>query len=366
MPEQTPLYDLHEELGAKITNFGGWQMPVRYSSIKKEHTFVRNKVGLFDVSHMGELFINGPEALQLLQFVTINDASKLKPGKAQYSAMCHEDGGVIDDLIIYMLDENEYMLVVNASNIEKDFNWITGQNRFDAEVQNRSSQMCLFAIQGPDSPATLQKITEADLSSIKFYTFRKGKIAGFDNIIISATGYTGEKGFEIYFNQKQADPIEIWKAIMEAGAEFDIQPCGLGARDTLRLEMGFDLYGNDITEDTNPLEARLGWLTKLDKGDFVGKKALQEIKDRGIKRKLIGFVIEERRAIPRSGYAIFDENDNETGIVTSGTRSISLNKNIGLGYVPIEQSKEGTHIYIKVRNTKAEALVTKPPFVNKK
>src|SRR5699024_3113156 len=250
MPEQTPLYDLHEELGAKITNFGGWQMPVRYSSIKKEHTFVRNKVGLFDVSHMGELFINGPEALQLLQFVTINDASKLKPGKAQYSAMCHEDGGVIDDLIIYMLDENEYMLVVNASNIEKDFNWITGQNRFDAEVQNRSSQMCLFAIQGPDSPATLQKITEADLSSIKFYTFRKGKIAGFDNIIISATGYTGEKGFEIYFNQKQADPIEIWKAIMEAGAVFDIQPCGLGARGTLRLEMGFGLYGNDITEDT--------------------------------------------------------------------------------------------------------------------
>lgn len=365
MPEQTPFYEIHEELGAKITNFGGWLMPVSYSSIKKEHTCVRDKVGMFDVSHMGEIFITGPEALPLIQHVTINDASKLQPGKAQYSTMCYEDGGLIDDLIIYMLGKNKYMLVVNASNIEKDFEWIAKQNKFDADVQNRSPQMCLLAVQGPDSIATLQKLTDTDLSTIKFYTFEKGFFAGFDNIILSATGYTGEKGFEIYFDKNEADPVKIWNAIMEAGAEFDIQPCGLGARDTLRLEMGYALYGNDISKHTNPLEARMSWLTKLDKDDFIGKEALQAVKDEGVQRKLAGFVVEERRAIPRNGYTLFDENGEELGFVTSGTRSITLNKNIGMGYLPAEYTTEGTKVYIEVRNTKAEAIVTKLPFVKK-
>lgn len=366
MPEQTPFYTIHEELGAKITNFGGWLMPISYSSIKVEHTSVRTNVGLFDVSHMGEFFITGAGALDLIQHVTINDASKLKPGMAQYSAMCYENGGLIDDLLIYMLDENEYMVVVNASNIEKDFNWITGRNQFDAEVENRSPQMCLLAVQGPDSVAVLQKLTDTDLSSIKFYTFKKGSLAGVDNFILSATGYTGEKGFELYFDKTQADPTEVWSAIMEAGKEYDVQPCGLGARDTLRLEMGYALYGNDITKETNPLEARMGWLTKLDKEDFIGKEALKEVKEEGVQRKLVGFIIEERRAIPRSGHAIYDENDIKIGVVTSGTRSITMNNNIGMGYVPTAESIEGTKVYIEVRNTKAQAVITKLPFVTKK
>ncbi len=363
MPQRTPFYDIHKKLGAKLIDFGGWEMPVRYDSIKKEHTFVRNRVGIFDVSHMGEFFVNGSEALDLIQKVTVNDASKLKPGKAQYSAMCYEDGGIVDDLIVYMLDKNEFMLVVNASNIEKDFEWISGHNHFDAEVQNRSSDMCLLAVQGPNSIEMLQKLTDTDLSSVKFYTFEKGTLAGFDNIILSATGYTGEKGFEIYFDKNDADPAAIWEAIMKAGDEFDIQPCGLGARDTLRMEKGYALYGNDISKDTNPLEARMGWLTKLGKNDFIGKEVLVQTKEEGIVRKLVGFVCEERRAIPRNGYDITDENGKKIGFVTSGTRSITLNKNIGMGYVPTEKADKGTKIYIQVRDKQAEAIVETPPFV---
>lgn len=364
MLKQTPFYEIHKQEGAKIIDFGGFDMPVQYDSIRKEHNAVRENLGMFDVSHMGEFMVRGKEALDLIQHVTINDASKLKPGKAQYSAMCYEDGGIVDDLLVYMLDEDEYMLVVNASNIDKDFDWIDKNNSFDAELTNISDDMCLLAVQGPDSVKTLQKLTDTDLSAITFYTFEKGSLAGYDDIILSATGYTGEKGFELYFDKNETDPKEIWKAIMEAGDEFDIEPCGLGARDTLRLEKGFALYGNDITKDTNPLEARMGWLTKLDKGEFIGRDALKKVKEEGLKRKLVGFVIDDKRSIPRKDYEIYDADDNKIGFVTSGSRSITLGKNIGMGYVGIDEAEEGNTVYIEIRNRKAEATVTKPPFVD--
>lgn len=366
MLNRTPFYEIHKKLGAKLIDFGGWEMPVQYDSIKKEHNAVRNKVGLFDVSHMGEFFVFGPEALDFIQYVTINDASKLEPGKAQYSAMCYTDGGIVDDLIVYMLDYNRYMLVVNASNIQKDFDWLINHKHHDMKIENRSIAMCLLAVQGPDSVKTLQKLTDVKLDDIGFYNFEIGEFAGFERVILSATGYTGEKGFEVYFDREDSNPSQIWQAIMEAGEEFDIEPCGLGARDTLRLEMGFALYGNDITKDTNPLEARLGWLTKLDKGDFIGKEAIQESKEKGIKKKLVGFTIDESRSIPRAGYPIVDEQGNEIGEVTSGSRSITLDKNIGMGYVESEFAEERTEIFIEIRNRRAEARVQKPPFLEKK
>jgi aminomethyltransferase len=365
MLKRTPFYDLHEQAGAKLIDFGGFEMPVQYDSIRKEHNAVRDSVGMFDVSHMGEFFVTGPEALDLIQHVTINDASKLEPGKAQYTAMCYEDGGIVDDLIVYMLDEDRYMLVVNASNIEKDFDWIEEHLSFDAKLENKSDDYCLLAVQGPKSVKTLQKLTDKNLEDIGFYRFAMGNLAGFDDIILSGTGYTGEKGFEIYFDKTEADPEEIWNAIMEAGDEFDIEPCGLGARDTLRLEMGFALYGNDISKDTNPLEARLGWLTKLGKGEFVGRDALKKVKENGLDRKLVGFTIEDKRSIPRKGYKIVDEDDNEIGHVTSGSRSISLGKNIGMGYVALEHADEGNTFHIEIRNKKSEAVVENPPFLEK-
>ncbi len=363
MLKRTPFYELHDEADAKLIDFGGFEMPVQYDSIRKEHNAVRENVGMFDVSHMGEFFITGDEALKLIQYVTINDASKLPPGKAQYSAMCYEDGGIVDDLLVYMLEPKKYMLVVNASNIEKDFNWIQQHNTFDAVVENRSDQACLLAVQGPASVKTLQKITDTDLSAISFYTFEEGSLAGFENIILSATGYTGEKGFELYFDKDETDPTAIWKAIIEAGQEFGIEPCGLGSRDTLRLEKGFALYGNDITRDTHPLEARMGWLTKLGKDDFVGKESLQQLKEEGLKRKLMGFTIDDKRSIPRKGYRILDTEDNEIGHVTSGSRSITLGNNIGMGYIGINHAEEGNTVFVDIRNKKAEATVTKPPFV---
>lgn len=365
MLKRTPFYELHEQAGAKLIDFGGFEMPVQYDSIRKEHNAVRDSVGVFDVSHMGEFFVSGTEALDLIQFVTINDASKLEPGKAQYTAMCYEDGGIVDDLIVYMLDEEYYMLVVNASNIEKDFGWIDEHNTFNAELTNKSDDYCLLAVQGPESVKTLQKLTDTDLDDIGFYRFEVGNLAGFDNIILSGTGYTGEKGFEVYFDKNEADPEKIWHSIMEAGDEFDIEPCGLGARDTLRLEMGFALYGNDITKDTNPLEARLGWLTKLDKGEFIGRDDLKKVKEDGLDRKLVGFTIDDKRSIPRKGYTIVDEDGNEIGKVTSGSRSITLGKNIGMGYVSIEYAEEGSTVYIEIRNKKAEAIVESPPFIKK-
>jgi aminomethyltransferase len=366
MLNRTPFYDIHKKAGAKLIDFGGWEMPVQYAGIKQEHHAVRNGVGVFDVSHMGEFFIYGPEALDLIQQITINDASKLKPGKAQYSAMCYEDGGIVDDLLVYMLTDELYMLVVNASNIEKDYEWIKQHSHFDAQLKNQSERMCLLAVQGPDAIETLQKLTDTDLSAIKFYTFEEVSFADYENIILSATGYTGEKGFEIYFDTEDAAPEQIWKSIMEAGEEFDIQPCGLGARDTLRLEMGYALYGNDITKETNPLEARMGWLTKLDKEGFIGKEALQQVKAEGIERKLMGLMINDRKAIPRAGYPIVDEKGREIGQITSGTRSITLDKNIAMGYVPVEKAEEGTKVHIQVRNRTTEAEVVKPPFLQKK
>jgi aminomethyltransferase len=365
MLKRTPFYEIHKQTGAKLIDFGGFEMPVQYQGITKEHEAVRERVGIFDVSHMGEFFVEGPQALDLIQYLTINNAATLTPGKAQYSAMCYEDGGIVDDLLVYRLAESQYMLVVNASNIEKDFSWIKEHNIFDATLMNRSEDYCLLAVQGPKSVETLQKLTDADLSKIRFYSFQTALFAGFDNVILSATGYTGEKGFEIYFDKKTTDPATIWQKIMEAGEEFGIEPCGLGARDTLRLEMGYALYGNDLTEGTNPLEGRLGWLTKLDKGAFIARDVLLKAKERGVSRKLIGFTIDDKRSIPRSGYTICDSEGNEIGFVTSGSRSITLGTNIGMGYVAQPYASEGSEIFVDIRNKKARAMVTNPPFVKK-
>ena len=365
MSKQTPLYPEHKNLGARLIDFGGYEMPVQYSGITQEHLAVRKHAGLFDVSHMGEFFISGPNALALIQKITINDASILKPGKAQYSAMCYENGGIVDDLLVYMLDEDRYMLVVNASNIEKDFEWIQNQNSINADIENRSDTTGLLALQGPASIDILKKLTSTDVESIKFYTFETGTLAGEEDIIISATGYTGEKGFELYMDTEKTDIRKIWNEILEAGEEYNIEPAGLGARDTLRLEMGYALYGNDITKETTPLEARMSWLTKLDKENFIGRERLREQKENGISRKLMGFVVQEDRKIPRSGYEIRDKYGAEIGFVTSGTQSISLSKGIGLGYISTTRAHEHEKIFIKIRKDQVPAIVKKPPFLNK-
>jgi aminomethyltransferase len=365
MLKRTPFYSEHQKLNAKLIDFGGFEMPVQYAGIKQEHLAVREKAGLFDVSHMGEFFVDGPEALNLIQKVTINDASLLVQGKAQYTAMCYEDGGIVDDLLVYKLAENSYMLVVNASNIDKDLEWIESQNTMNADIKNRSEDIALLALQGPLSPEILQKLTDKNVSEIKFYTFEKGTVAGEPGVIISATGYTGEKGFELYIDTTSSDPLKIWSKLFELGEEYGLEPAGLGARDTLRLEMGYALYGNDITSETNPLEAGMGWLTKLDKDNFIGKKALLKQKESGLKRKLMGFVVSEPRSVPRSGYEIFDEMENKIGFVTSGTQSISLNKGIGMGYISAEKAGMDEKVYIQIRKKKAEAVLTRPPFYKK-
>lgn len=366
MPKQTPFYEIHQKEGAKLVDFAEYYMPVQYKGIKIEHAAVREAVGMFDVSHMGEFFVHGSEALNLVQKVTVNDVSKLVEGKAQYSCMCYEDGGIVDDLIVYKLyDNNGYILVVNASNIEKDLDWIKSQNTFECEIHDNSENTCLLAVQGPKSVETLQKLTELDLSSIEFYSYKMGSLAGHENIIFSATGYTGEKGFELYFDKSTVDPESVWNAIMVAGEEFGIEPCGLGARDTLRLEMGFALYGNDITKETHPLEARLGWITKLDKGEFVGRDVLLKKKEEGNTRQLVGFVMEDDRNIPRQGYEILNENGDKIGEVTSGTMSISLGKGLGMGYVEKAYASEGTSIQITIRKKTGGAVVTRPPFIKK-
>ena len=364
MAKRTPFYSIHEEVGGKLVEFAGFEMPIQYKGIKAEHAAVRNNVGVFDVSHMGEFFISGEKALELIQKVTVNDASKLIVGKAQYSCFCYDDGGIVDDLIIYKLAENEFMLVVNGANIEKDFDWLSSQNTMSAELVNKSDEYALLAVQGPKSQEVLQKLTEVDLSKVGFYAFTAGKLAGIE-MIISGTGYTGEKGFELYFKTENVDVKSVWDAIFEAGEEFGIEPCGLGARDTLRLEMGFALYGNDITSDTHPLEARLGWITKFDKGDFVGKEALLKKKEEGNTRQLVGFVMNDERNIPRKGYAIQNENGEQIGEVTSGTMSLSLGKGIGMGYIEKDYSVEGNSIHIAIRKKTGEALVQRPPFIKK-
>lgn len=367
--QNTPITHIHIELGAKMADFAGYNMPIQYTSITEEHHCVRNGVGIFDVSHMGEFIVKGKQALDLVQKVTSNDASKLEIGEAQYSCLPNLSGGIVDDLLVYRLAEDmcsegeqAFMLVVNASNIDKDWNWITTNNTFEAKMSNISDRTGLLAIQGPKAVATLQKLTDIDLSAIKYYTFTKGKIAGFDNVIISATGYTGSGGFELYCANEQTEAL--WHAIMKAGEEFEIKPCGLGARDTLRLEMGFCLYGNDIDDHTSPLEAGLGWITKLKKpAIFNGQDWMNAQKTAGLIKKLVGFTMTERR-VPRHGYLIFDGNENEIGVVTSGTQSPSLDLPIGMGYVPVSKSDENATIMIQVGKKLMEAKVCKLPFLN--
>ncbi|MBC6367362.1 glycine cleavage system aminomethyltransferase GcvT [Algoriphagus sp. AK58] len=354
-----PLNDLHIALGGKMVPFAGFNMPVRYSSDNEEHLCVRNGVGVFDVSHMGEFFVEGPHALELIQKVTSNDASKLVVGQAQYSCFPNETGGIVDDLIVYKFSDEKYMLVVNASNIDKDWAWVNKFNTMAAKLTNASDEYCLFAVQGPKAIEAVQSLTSVNLSEVKFYHFTVGDFAGVQDVIISGTGYTGAGGFEIYV--KNADAEHVWKAIFEAGKDFDIKPIGLGARDTLRLEMGYCLYGNDITDTTSPIEAGLGWITKFTK-DFTNSEAIKKHKEEGVSRKLVGFIMQER-GIPRGHYPIVDAAGEVIGEVTSGTQSPSMGVGIGLGYVKTEFSKPGTEIFIQIRNKNLKAQVEKLPLL---
>lgn len=356
--KNTALSHVHEALGAKMVPFAGYNMPVQYEGVNVEHETVRKGVGVFDVSHMGEFFLKGENALALIQKVTTNDASKLVPGKAQYTCMPNADGGIVDDLIIYMIAEGEYMLVVNASNIEKDWNWISQHNDLNVVMENRSEDWSLLAIQGPKAAEAMQSLTSVDLSAIKFYTFEITDFAGIPNVVVSATGYTGSGGFEVYV--KNEDVEELWKKVFEAGADWGIQPIGLAARDTLRLEMGYCLYGNDIDDTTSPIEAGLGWITKFTK-DFVNAEALKAQKEAGVTRKLVAFELTDR-GIPRKDYEIVDTEGTVIGKVTSGTMSPSLGKGIGLGYVTIENSKVDSDILIQIRKKQIAAKVVKLPF----
>lgn len=356
--KNTALTEKHIALGAKMVPFAGYNMPVTYEGINAEHATVRNGVGVFDVSHMGEFILKGENALDLIQRVTSNDAAKLYNGKVQYSCLPNQDGGIVDDLLVYKIDNKTYMLVVNASNIEKDWNWIQQFNTEGVEMHNISDQTSLLAIQGPKAADALQSLTEVDLASMEYYTFVKGTFAGVENVVISATGYTGAGGFEIYFENQYAD--QIWDAIFEAGAAYNIKPIGLGARDTLRLEMGFCLYGNDIDDTTSPIEAGLGWITKFSK-QFTNSEALLAQKEAGIEKKLVGFEMIDR-GIPRHDYQIADAEGNVIGKVTSGTQAPSLQKAIGMGYVAKDFAKEGTEVFILIRNTPIKAKVVKFPF----
>lgn len=356
--KNTALTEKHIALGAKMVPFAGYNMPVTYEGINAEHATVRNGVGVFDVSHMGEFILKGENALDLIQRVTSNDASKLYDGKVQYSCLPNQDGGIVDDLLVYKIDDKTYMLVVNASNIEKDWNWIQQFNSKGVEMHNISDQTSLLAIQGPKAADALQTLTDVDLASMEYYTFVKGTFAGVDNVVISATGYTGAGGFEIYFENQYAD--QIWDAIFKAGAPYNIQPIGLGARDTLRLEMGFCLYGNDIDDTTSPIEAGLGWITKFSKS-FTNSEVLLAQKEAGIQKKLVGFEMIDR-GIPRHDYEIADAEGNIIGKVTSGTQAPSLQKAIGMGYIAKDFTKEGTEVFILIRNTPIKAKVVKFPF----
>lgn len=356
----TPFTDIHIALGAKMHEFAGYNMPIEYSGIMDEHLTVCNAVGIFDISHMGEIWVKGPRAVAFLQKVTSNDVTALSPGKAQYSCFVNEKGGIIDDFIVYHYEAEKYMLVVNASNLQKDWDWCVKNNTMNAELENASDNIGQLAIQGPKALATLQKLTQIDLTKIPYYKFVTGYFAGADNVIISNTGYTGAGGFELYFFKE--DGVKIWNEIMKAGEEFGIKPIGLGARDTLRLEMGFCLYGNDLDETTTPLEAGLGWITKfVDNKNFIGRDVLEKQKRDGLTRKLCGFQLLEK-GIPRHGYEIVNENDEVIGFVTSGTMAPTTKVGIGLAYLKPEYTGIGTKIYIKVRNKNLEAEVVKPPF----
>jgi len=359
--KNTPFTKKHIALGAKMAEFAGYNMPISYSGINDEHTAVRNNAGIFDVSHMGEFILKGEHALDLIQRVTTNDASKLSNGKAQYSCLPNETGGIVDDLLIYCLEENKsYMIVVNASNIQKDWDWISTYNTKKVEMHNISDKTCLLAIQGPNATKILQPLTDMDILNLKYYTFTKGVFAGVDNVIVSATGYTGAGGVEIYFEDKDDNAEKIWNAIFEVGDTSGLKPIGLGARDTLRLEMGYCLYGNDIDDTTSPLEAGLGWITKFNK-DFTAKAIFEKQKANGLERKLVGFEMLEK-GIPRHGYEIKDFSGATIGVVTSGTQSPSLGKGIGMGYVSLVFSKLDTKVYIKIRDRLLQAKVVKFPF----
>ncbi len=357
--KQTKFNRIHKKLGAKMVEFAGYEMPIQYTSIIAEHKAVRNSVGVFDVSHMGEIFIKGDKAFDFVQYITTNDASRLYPGRVQYSAMCYPDGGIVDDLLVYNLAENEYMLVVNAANIEKDYQWMIDNNKFGVEIENLSDEYSLLAVQGPNSKNVLQKLMDKELD-LEYYHFRKDKVAGVD-MIVSRTGYTGELGYELYFTGDESVAEHVWNKIFEAGEEFNIQPVGLAARDTLRLEMGYCLYGNDIDKTTNPIEAGLGWITKLGKGDFIGKEAIKKAKEEGVKRKLVAMISEEK-TFPRHGYDI-TLNGNKIGTITSGTVSPVLNKPIALGYVDARYKDIGTTVNFSVRGKEVPAEVVKLPFI---
>lgn len=359
--KNTPFTQKHIALGAKMAEFAGYNMPISYSGINDEHAIVRNNAGVFDVSHMGEFILKGDKALDLIQRVTSNDASKLTNGKAQYSCLPNEQGGIVDDLIVYCIEENKvYMLVVNASNIEKDWNWISKFNTENVEMHNISDKTCLLAIQGPNATKMLQPLTDMDIMNLKYYTFAKGKFAGVDNVLVSATGYTGAGGVEIYFEDVDGAADKIWDAIFAAGGPQGLKPIGLGARDTLRLEMGYCLYGNDIDDTTSPLEGGLGWITKFTK-DFTARAILEKQKAEGVTRKLVGFEMIER-GIPRHDYLIKDAAGNTIGKVTSGTQAPSLNKAIGLGYVNNAFTAVDTEIFIEIRNALVKAKIVKFPF----
>lgn len=354
------LNDVHVALGAKMIEFAGYNMPVLYNNLIQEHLAVRNQVGVFDVSHMGEFLLKGEKALDLIQLVTSNDASVLTDGKVQYSCMPNDKGGIVDDLLVYRYHANEYLLVVNASNIEKDWNWISSHNTFGVEMTNLSDGMSLFAVQGPKATEALQKLTDVKLDNLEYYSFTTGTMAGCSNVIISNTGYTGAGGFEIYVSNEQAR--KMWDAIFEAGKDFGIIPCGLGARDTLRLEKGFCLYGNDINDSTSPIEAGLGWITKFTK-PFIAHEIHQKIKAEGPAKKLVGFEMVERGGIPRQHHEIRNASGQTIGEVTSGTQSPSLNKAIGMGYVTKEFAKAGSEIFVVIRDKQVKAQVVKIPFL---
>ncbi|HNP52965.1 MAG TPA: glycine cleavage system aminomethyltransferase GcvT [Ferruginibacter sp.] len=359
--KSTPFTDKHIALGAKMAEFAGYNMPISYSGINEEHQAVRKQAGLFDVSHMGEFIVKGPQALDLIQRITSNDASKLTDGKAQYSCMPNDQGGIVDDLLVYCIEENKvYMLVVNAGNMQKDWNWIVQHNTNGAELSDISDRTCLLAVQGPNACAIVQSLTDMDILNLKYYTFAKGKFAGVDNVLISATGYTGAGGVEIYFENKDQAADIIWNALMQAGAPQGMKPAGLGARDTLRLEMGFCLYGNDIDDTTSPLEAGLGWITKFTK-DFTARSIIEQQKNAGLTRKLVGFEMTER-GIARHGYDILNGAGEKVGFVTSGTQSPSLGKAIGMGYVATPYSALDTELSISIRQTPVKCKVVKLPF----
>lgn len=358
--KNTPFTNKHIELGAKMHEFAGYNMPIEYSGIIEEHNAVCNSVGVFDVSHMGEFWVKGEKSLEFLQKVTSNDVSVLTPGKIQYTCFPNEEGGIVDDLLVYCYEPNKYMLVVNAANIDKDWAWCVKQNTMGAELENASDNIGQLAIQGPNAIKVLQKLTEIDLSQVPYYTFVVGKLAGEEHVIISNTGYTGAGGFEIYFYPNASE--KIWNAIFEAGKEFDIKPTGLGCRDTLRLEMGFCLYGNDLNDTTSPLEAGLGWITKFVEGkNFVSRAILEKQKAEGVQRKLIGFEMIDR-GIPRAGYDLVTADGEKIGTVTSGTMSPTRKIGIGMGYVKTEHSKKDNEIYLDVRGRKLKAVIVKPPF----